>query len=292
MIRFFNNVKTAMLMALMFALIVGIASLFGKQYMLIAAIVALGMNFFAYFFSDKLALASMGGVEVNEQTEPGLVKMVQRLARNADMPMPRVYVCPQDVPNAFATGRNPANAAVAVTRGAMDLLTYEELEGVMAHELAHVKNYDTLISTIVGTAAGAISVLVNIVQFAFLFGGHQRSEDGQEAPNPIVMILAMLLAPLAAGLIVMAVSRSREFVADADGARIAGTPDGLINALRKLEAYSKRVPLEGAHNATAHQFTVQPLTAEPLANLFSTHPATAKRIEALSTLRDTDMRLA
>jgi heat shock protein HtpX len=290
MTRLFNNFKTAMLMALMFALIVGIGSIFGREGMIIAFVFALGMNFFAYFYSDKLALSAMGGQEVNEQTAPDLVRMVRRLSENAGIPMPRVYICPQEAPNAFATGRNPQNAAVAVTHGALTLLTYDELEGVMAHEIAHVKNRDTLISTIAGTVAGAISALVQFAQFAMIFGGGHRSNEG--GANPFVMILAIILAPIAAMLIQMAISRSREYVADADAARIAGTPEGLISALRKLDAYAKRIPLEGAHESRAHQFIIKPLTGESLASLFSTHPATQSRIAALEDLRGTDLRLS
>ena len=217
----------------------------------------------------------MRGQEVDEQTAPDLVQMIGRLARNANLPMPRVYICPQDAPNAFATGRSPKHAAVAVTRGALRLLDYEELEGVMAHELAHVKNRDTLTSTIAATIAGVISY----VGWFFMFGARSRDV------HPLVAILFIILAPIAAALIQMAISRSREFVADADGARIAGTPHGLANALRKLESMAQRVPMEHEMPAQNHMFIVQPLNAgQAMTKLFSTHPPTADRIAKLESM--------
>jgi heat shock protein HtpX len=280
---FFNNFKTAGLMAAMIVLMGVVGQLIGGQNgMIIALVIAFFTNFIAYFFSDSLALSSMGAQEVNRQSAPDLVDMVARLSANAGLPMPRVYICPQEVPNAFATGRSPSKAAVAVTHGALTLLSYDELEGVMAHELAHVKNRDTLISTIAGTLAGALTMLAH---WGMFMGGGQ-SRDKESNPLQIVGLLAaVILAPIAAAMIQMAISRSREYVADADGARIAGTPDGLMSALLKLENYSKQMPLAGAHESRSHQFIVQPLTGDALASLFSTHPRTQDRVQALAKLR-------
>ncbi len=282
MSTFYNNFKTVVLMAAMVALMVGLGQLIGGQTgMVIALGLAIVTNFVAYFFSDSLALGAMSAQEVDKRSQPELVSMIERLSANAGIPTPRVYVCPQPVPNAFATGRNPTNAAVAVTQGALDLLSYKELEGVMAHELAHVKNRDILISTIAGTLAGAIT---SLIWFAH-FGGGSRDGENDNGAGIIGLLVAMIFAPLAAMLIQMAISRSREYVADAEGARIAGSPDGLISALQKLDAYSKQLPLQGAHENRAHQFIVQPLTGESLASLFSTHPATHDRVQELAKLR-------
>ena len=277
MTRFFNNFKTAALLALMFAIVLLIGSRWGGPGLTFAFILGGAMNVIAYFYSDKIALASMRAQQVDEQTAPDLITMVQRLSENAGLPMPRVYICPQEAPNAFATGRNPSHAAVAVTHGAMRLLSYEELEGVMAHELAHVKNRDTLISCVAATIAGTLSYLAWMMMW---FGGGD-SRGG----NPLVGLLMVILAPIAAMLIQMAISRSREFVADADGAAIAGTPHGLINALQKLDATARRIPLHDGHlDAQNHMFIVQPFTGKTLARLFATHPATEQRIAKLREL--------
>lgn len=276
MTKTYNNFKTAMLLGGLFALVLAVGSIWGQQGLIIAFIAGGAMNVFAYFYSDKIALKMMRGEQVDEKSAPDLVDMVGRLSKNAGLPMPRVYICPQDAPNAFATGRNPKNAAVAVTRGALQLLSYDELEGVMSHELAHVKNRDTLISCVAATIAGALTFLSHM---AFFMGG--RNRDGG---HPIVAILAIIFAPIAAGLIQMAISRSREYVADAEGARIAGTPHGLIAALRKLDATARRVPLAGEMPAQNHMFIVQPLSGEGMASLFSTHPPMAKRIARLAEL--------
>jgi len=279
MTRFVNNVKTAMLLGLMFGLILLVGSRFGQQGLIIAFLLGGLMNVFAFFFSDKVAIKMMRGQEVDEQTSPDLVHMVGRLAKNAGLPMPRVYICPQDAPNAFATGRSPSRAAVAVTNGALRLLTYEELEGVMAHELAHVKNRDTLISCVAATIAGAISYLGYM---AFWFGGGGSNREGG---NPLVGLLMLILAPIAAALIQFAISRSREFVADADGARIAGTPNGLIGALQKLESVAQRVPLAHEMPSQNHMFIVQPLSGGGgLTKIFSTHPPMAERLARLREL--------
>jgi len=274
MTRFINNTKTAVLLGLMFGLILLIGAQFGQQGLIMAFIFGGMMNVVAYFFSDKIALTSMRAQEVDESTAPDLYHMVGRLAQNANLPMPRVYICPQEAPNAFATGRNPDNAAVAVTNGALRLLSYEELEGVMAHELAHVKNRDTLISCVAATIAGAL----NMLSWMFIFGGGRRDV------HPLIMLAMLILAPIAAGLIQMAISRSREYVADADGARIAGSPHGLISALRKLEATARRIPMQGETATQNHMFIVQPLTAASLGKLFSTHPATEDRVAKLMEL--------
>jgi heat shock protein HtpX len=276
MTRFINNTKTAMLLGLMFGLVLLAGQLIGGTQGLVFAFLLGGLgNLFAYFYSDKIAIASMRGQQVDQRSAPDLIEMVGRLSRNAGLPMPRVYVCPQEAPNAFATGRNPRNAAVAVTQGALKLLSYDELEGVMAHELAHVKNRDTLTSTIAATIAGAISAL----GWVFMFGGRSRDV------NPLVALLFVFLAPLAAGIIQLAISRSREYVADADGAAIAGTPHGLISALQKLEAVAKRVPMQNQMPTQNHMFIVQPLSGGGgFASLFSTHPSTAQRIAKLREL--------
>lgn len=276
MTRFINNTKTAMLLGLMFALILLAGHLLGGTQGLAIAFVIGGLgNVFAYFYSDKIAIATMRGKQVDQGSAPDLIEMVGRLSRNAGLPMPRVYVCPQEAPNAFATGRNPKHAAVAVTQGALRLLSYDELEGVMAHELAHVKNRDTLTSTVAATIAGAISAL----GYVFMFGGRNREV------NPLVALLFVILAPIAAGVIQMAISRSREFVADADGAAIAGSPHGLISALQKLEATARRVPMQHEMPTQNHMFIVQPLSGGGgLAGLFSTHPSTAKRVAKLREL--------
>ncbi len=278
MTRFINNTKTAVLLGGLFGIILLAGQLLGGNQGLIIAFVIGGLgNFIAFFFSDKIALASMRGQEVTAQSHPDLVEMVARLARNADLPMPRVYICPQEAPNAFATGRSPSKAAVAVTQGALRLLSYDELEGVMAHELAHVKNRDTLTSTVAATIAGAISA----IGWIFMFGGRDRDV------NPLFGLLFMILAPIAAGIIQMAISRSREFVADHDGAVIAGSPHGLISALQKLDATASRIPLANENPAQNHMFIVQPLAlsgGKSLANLFSTHPKTEQRIAKLREL--------
>lgn len=280
MTRFVNNAKTAVLLALLFGLILLIGAQFGQQGLIVAFIFGGMTNIIAFFFSDKIAIAAMRGQEVDERSAPDLVTMVSRLSRNAGLPMPRVYICPQEAPNAFATGRSPRKAAVAVTKGALQLLTYEELEGVIGHELTHIKNRDTLISTVAATIAGAI----NMIGWMAYVGGMGGSRD-REGGNPLIMLAMLLLAPIAAALIQMAISRSREYVADAGGAEIAGTPYGLIAALQKLDAYARRLPLYGANPAQNHMFIVQPLSGSGgLMRLFSTHPPTEDRIAKLREL--------
>jgi heat shock protein HtpX len=277
-----NYVKTAMLLAALTALFGVVGYLLGgPNGVLIALGVAVVTNLFAYWNSDKLALSAHGAVEVDERTAPELVGMVRQLSERAGLPMPRVYLIDNPQPNAFATGRNPENAAVAATTGIMELLTYDELAGVMAHELAHIRNRDTLIMTVSATIAGAIST---IAQFGFLFGGR----DG-ERPNPLVMIATAILAPLAAMIIQMAVSRSREYGADHVGAQICGDPTALASALAKIEAGVAHIenPEAERHPATAHMFIINPLSGHGMDNLFSTHPSTENRIAALQELAGT-----
>jgi heat shock protein HtpX len=235
------------------------------------------MNFGSYWFSDKIVLAMYGAKEV----APGhpLYRITANLAQRGGLPMPRVYVIPQDSPNAFATGRNPSHAAVAATEGIMRILDEQELEGVIAHELAHVKHRDILISSIAATIAAAIMM---VSRFAMFFGGAGRDSDNRGG-NPIALLATIILAPLAAVLIQAAISRSREFAADAGGAAIAGTPAGLMNALRKIDAAARRIPLD-ANPATAHMFIVKPFSGGGLLSLFSTHPPTEQRVQALMQL--------
>ncbi len=274
-----NFMKTAMLLAALTALFGVVGYLLGGQSgMLIALGIAVVTNLFAYWNSDKLALSAHGAVEVDERTAPELVAMVRDLAARAGLPMPRVYLIDNPQPNAFATGRNPENAAVAATTGLLEMLSYDELAGVMAHELAHIRNRDTLIMTVSATIAGAIST---IAQFGFLFGGR-----GEERPNPLVMIGTAILAPLAAVIIQMAISRSREYDADRLGAQICGRPLALASALAKIAGAVHHIPNLDAerHPATAPLFIVNPLTGGGMDNLFSTHPATENRIAALHAL--------
>ena len=272
----FNLLKTAVLMAAITALFMAIGSMLGGQEgMMIALIVALGMNFFSYWFSDKLVLKMYKAREVDASSAPQFYAMVSDLAQRAQLPMPKVYLIEEDAPNAFATGRNPEHAAVAATTGILRVLSERELRGVMAHELAHVKHRDILISTISATMAGAISMLAN---FAMFFGGR-----GENRPNPIVGLLVMILAPMAAGLIQMAISRAREFEADRGGAEISGDPRALASALEKIQAYAHGTRLETTerHPETAQMMIMNPLSGGGLRGLFSTHPSTEERVERL-----------
>lgn len=274
----FNLLKTAVLMAAITALFMALgAMLGGRQGMMLALIIALGMNFFSYWFSDKLVLKMYNAQEVDETSAPQFYRMVRELAQRAGLPMPKVYLINEDAPNAFATGRNPEHAAVAATTGILRVLSERELRGVMAHELAHVKHRDILISTISATMAGAISMLGN---FAMIFGG--RDSEGRPV-NPIVSILMMILAPLAASLIQMAISRAREFEADRGGAEISGDPQALASALQKIHRIAQGIPLEAAerHPETAQMMIMNPLSAGGLRGLFSTHPSTEERVAKL-----------
>ena len=274
----FNLLKTAVLMAAITALFMAIGSVLGgRQGMMLALVVALGMNFFSYWFSDTMVLKMYNAQEVDEASAPQFYRMVRELAERAQLPMPRVYLINEDAPNAFATGRNPEHAAVAATTGILRVLSERELRGVMAHELAHVKHRDILISTVSATMAGAISMLAN---FAMFFGG--RNSEGRST-NPVVGLLVMLLAPLAASLIQMAISRAREFEADRGGAEISGDPRALASALQKIHAVAQGVtlPPAEAHPETAQMMIVNPLSARGLRGLFSTHPAMEERVDRL-----------
>jgi heat shock protein HtpX len=277
----FNMMKTAILMAAITALFMAIGAMIGgRAGMMLALVVALGMNFFSYWFSDKMVLKMYNAREVDETSAPRFYGMVRELAQRAQMPMPKVYLIDEQAPNAFATGRNPDHAAVAATTGILNVLTERELRGVMAHELAHVKHRDILISTVSATMAGAISMLAN---FAVFFGG--RDEDGRPV-NPIAGIAVAILAPLAASLIQMAISRAREFEADRGGAEISGDPAALASALDKIHRYAQGIPLHAAeaHPETAQMMIMNPLSGGGLRGLFSTHPATEERIARLMAL--------
>ena len=275
----FNLMKTAVLMAAITALFMALGSLIGGQTgMMVALVVALGMNFFSYWFSDKLVLKMYNAKQVDESSAPQFYRMVAELAQRAQLPMPKVYLIEEDAPNAFATGRNPENAAVAATTGILRVLSERELRGVMAHELAHVRHRDILISTVSATMAGAISMLAN---FAMFFGG--RDSEGR-SHNPIVGLLVMFLAPIAASLIQMAISRAREFEADRGGAEISGDPRSLASALQKIHHYANGgIPLQAAerHPETAQMMIVNPLSAGGLRGMFSTHPSTEERVQRL-----------
>jgi heat shock protein HtpX len=278
---FGNWFKTTLLMAAILAIFGGVGLLLGGPAgMLLALLVGGAMNFWAYWFSDQMVLRMYGAREVDEESAPQLVRMVRELSGRAGLPMPRVYLIDEEQPNAFATGRNPENAAVAATTGILRVLTERELRGVMAHELAHVKHRDILISTISATVAGAVS---SLAQFGALFGG--RDEEGRTA-NPVLAILAMIVAPFAAMLVQMAISRAREFEADRGGADICGDPQALASALEKIHRHGQGVPLEAAesHPATAQMMIMNPLSGGGLAGLFSTHPDAGERIARLRAM--------
>jgi len=278
-----NNLKTLALLTGMtlFLMFVGQA-LGGQRGMAFAlAFAALG-NFFAYFFSDKLALAMYGAQEVSREQLPRVYNVVDRMTQRIGLPMPKIYVIPSESPNAFATGRNPSHASVAVTQGILNLLDDEELEGVLAHELGHVRNRDILISSVAATLAGAITFLARSAMWAGMFGGYGDRNDRERGGGGLMALLMMILAPFAALLIQMAVSRSREYEADHTGAQTTGNPYALARALQKLDAYSKRLPMV-ASPSTAHLFIVAPMIGgDTFASLFSTHPPIPKRIERLT----------
>jgi len=273
-----NTLKTAFLLTALTLLLILIGSHWGENGAILAFVLAAGMNFFSYFYSDKLALAMYRAQPVTREQLPRAYAVVERMTQRLGLPMPKMYVIPTESPNAFATGRNPKHASVAVTHGILELLNDEELEGVLAHELGHVKNRDILTSSIAATLAGAITLLARMGWWAEMFGGGGgRDRRG----GGISALFMLILAPIAAMLIQLAVSRSREYEADATGAHITGNPYALASALEKLDAYSKRLPMGGSPT-TAHLFIVQPLLSRgDFANLFSTHPPIAKRIERL-----------
>jgi heat shock protein HtpX len=284
-----NNLKLAVLLALLTGLLVTAGRAFGgNNGMMLMFAVSMGINFFSYWYSDKIVLKMYGAREADIHSAPELVGMVAGLARGAGMPMPRVYIIDTDAPNAFATGRDPEHAAVAVTASLMRALTPQELEGVMAHELAHIKNRDTLISTLVASMAGAISMLANMAQWAAIFG-MGRSNDEEEGGGLIGSLFMIILAPMAAMLIQMGISRSREFLADETGARMAGNPLALASALKKIEYYAMHRTMPQATPATSHMFIVNPFagTGTWMLSLFSTHPPTEARVQKLQALAAT-----
>jgi heat shock protein HtpX len=275
-----NTLKTGILLVLLAAILLAIGgAVGGRSGLIIALILALGMNAISYWFSDKIVLRLYGAQEVSEAEAPQLYGMIRRLAQRAQIPMPRVYLITTETPNAFATGRNPQHAAVAVTEGALRLLDQRELEGVLAHELAHVKNRDTLTMTVTATIASAIMFLADMARWGAIFGGFSRDEENRGG-GMLGFLVASIVAPIAATLVQMAISRSREYAADATGARIAGSPYGLADALEKLAYASERVPAN-VSPATAHLFIVNPLSGRSLATLFSTHPPIEERVQRL-----------
>ncbi len=272
-----NTLKTAFLMTLMMVLFLLVGEALGGQTgLIIALFFSIAMNFGSYWFSDKIVLSMYRAKEVTAEEFPQLFSIVKRLTEAANLPMPKIYVIENPTPNAFATGRNPSNAAVAVTTGILNILNNEELEGVLSHEITHVKNRDILIGTIAATIVGTITFLARLAGYAFMFGGRD-DDDG----DIISSLLLMILAPIAAVLLQLAISRSREFMADAGGAKISGKPLALANALEKLEMANKQIPMRNAGRATAHMFIVNPLRGQSFAGLFSTHPSTEERIKRL-----------
>ena len=282
-----NTLKTTFLLALLTVLLVTAgAAIGGQNGMIIAFLFALAMNGVSYWFSDRIVLRMYGAREIGQDDAPKLNAIVRELALRANMPMPRLYIIPSPAPNAFATGRNERHSAVAVTEGVLSLLDKGELRGVLAHELSHVKNRDILVGTIAAALAGAISMLANMAYWGMIFGG--RGDGNRDGPNPIVALLMIVIAPLAALLVQMAVSRTREYGADSTGAAVSSDPLSLANALRKLERGVERIPME-ANPATAHLFIVNPLTGVGIAKLFSTHPPIEERIRRLENMQSRKM---
>jgi len=279
-----NGLKTALLLGSLSGLLVVGGNMLspGGNGMAIGLMMALGMNFFSYFFSEKMALKSSGAIRVSETENPQIYRrlepMTRQLCQRMGLPMPKLWVIPEQAPNAFATGRNPKNSSVAVTAGLLELMNQEELEGVVAHELAHIKNRDILISSIAATVGAALTYMAHMAMF---FGGRHDDDD---APNPMVALLMLILAPVAAGVIQMAISRTREYAADETAARAIGSGSGLASALGRLEGWSKRIPMH-SNEAMSHMYIVKPLTGQSLARLFSTHPATQERIARLRALQ-------
>ena len=279
-----SRIRTTFLLAALTVLILLIGNTIGGQGgMFVAFILALLMNAGSYWFSDKIVLAMYRAQPIEESQTPQLYQIVRELAAEAHLPMPRIYMIPQDAPNAFATGRNPENAVVAVTEGIMRILTPAELKGVLGHELGHVRNRDILVSSIAATLAGAIMILANMARWAAIFGGFRGGDDDREG-GVLGLIVTAILAPIAAMLIQLAISRSREYLADETGAHLAHNPEGLARALEKLAAASERMPMN-ADPSTAHMFIVNPLSGRALAGLFSTHPPIEERIRRLRSMR-------
>lgn len=281
-----TRVRTTLLLALLTVLIIWIGRMIGGQNgMVIALVLAAVMNIGSYWFSDKIVLGMYRAQPIDEREAPELYNMVRELAMEANMPMPRVYLIPEETPNAFATGRNPQNAVVAVTEGLTRLLTPTEIRGVIAHEMGHIKNRDILVSSIAATLAGAIMVLANMARWGAIFGGFRGGDDEDGGGGIIGMIALSILAPIAAMLIQMAISRSREYLADETGARLVHNPEPLARALEKLGMASQRIPMQDPKPSTAHLFIVNPLTGSSIMNLFSTHPPIEERIARLRSMR-------
>lgn len=276
-----NILKTTLLMAALTGILIAIGgAVAGTSGAIIMFVISLGINFYTYWNSDSICLRAYGAQIIDRETAPNLYDLVEKLAQRAELPMPKVAIIEADEPNAFATGRNPEHAAVAVTTGIMQALSYEELAGVISHELAHVKHRDTLIGTIAASMAGVISMIANVAQFAAIFGSNSDDDDGS---NPLVLMITAILAPIAAAIIQMAISRTREYDADAEGGRICGNPLYLANALEKIDYYAKHREFPNAKPETSHMFIINPLSgsAKSMANLFSTHPLTEDRIAKL-----------
>jgi heat shock protein HtpX len=275
--------KTGLLLtSLTLLLVLGGQALAGSQGMTFGLILAIGMNGFAYFFSDKIALASSGAQPVTREQQPRLYAVMERLAAKGNLPMPKLYIIPQAAPNAFATGRNPKHASVAATQGLMELMNDDELEGVIAHELSHVRNYDILTTSIAATLAGAITWIASMARWAMIFGGFGGNSRDERRDGGLAALVMMIVAPIAAALIQLGISRQREYAADAAGARLVGHPYGLISALEKLGAYNQRIPMTNVTPATSSLFIVMPWSGgQVLAGMFSTHPPLSDRIAAL-----------
>ena len=280
-----NRLRTTFLLAAMTVFLVFLGNLLGgRQGMVFALILAAGMNFFSYWFSDKMVLRMYRANEVSANEAPELYQIVQTLAQRAGLPMPRVFLIPKDAPNAFATGRDPEHAVVAVTRGLLKIMDRDEIMGVLAHEMGHVKNRDILIGSIAATMAGAIMMIANMARWAAIFGRSGQGSGDSRGMGGIGILLTSILAPFGAMVIQMAISRSREYLADATGAKFAGNPEGLARALEKLGSYSQRIPMN-ASPATAHMFIVNPLSGGSMMRLFSTHPPLEERIARLRGMR-------
>ncbi len=279
-----HRFKTFVLMTLLTVLLIILGgAIAGEQGLVMAFVISLGINFFSYWFSDKMAIKMTKSRPLSEEEAPEVYDIVRRLSNRANLPMPDIYLTPSQQPNAFATGRNPKNAAIAVTEGITRLLDKDELEGVIAHELAHIKNRDTLISTIVAVMAGVLTFLSRMGRFRMIFGGRRRNNEGGGVAA-LLQIVAIILAPIAAILIRMAISRSREYVADQTGAQISGRPEGLASALQKMQRQVNAKPME-INESTSHMFILNPLSKEGVTKLFSTHPPLEERIERLNKMR-------
>ena len=280
-----NRIKTYFLLGLLTVLFILIGSFFGKQGMIIALVLALGLNWFSYFFSDKLVLAMYRAKEVPENAYPQLHRIVEELAVKGKIPKPKIYIIPSATPNAFATGRDPNHAAVAVTEGIMEILDENELKGVLGHELSHIKHRDILIATVAATIAAAITFIANMLRWAAFFGGIGGDDDREGNILGLVgIILFAMLAPIAAMIIQLAISRSREYLADEGGAKLCGNPLYLANALKKLSEGVKNTPMQTANPSTSHLFIVNPFSTKGLVNLFSTHPPIEERIRRLENM--------